>query len=145
LDDQIIDKKFDRAAPEAVQLLRELKPYQAANGALRAVHDLDVMDKHQLILPVEEKGEAVYFSKRGPPGSWPGTVCCKCGSPHGNDPKEGQVAIHYRLRFAGGSPFAGREVVQTLHALAEAVSGIIDAFAKLLLTDRENVGATPSV
>src|SRR5665213_2124187 len=51
LDEMIKRRKFDRAGPGAVALLRELKPYHGGNAALRAVHDLDVRDKHQSLIP----------------------------------------------------------------------------------------------
>jgi hypothetical protein len=40
---QINRKKFDRCGPNAIALLRTLKPYKGGNLKLRALHDLDVL------------------------------------------------------------------------------------------------------
>lgn len=42
-----------RVSPEFVEALEKLKPYRkAGNARLCAIHDLDVMDKHKLLIPV---------------------------------------------------------------------------------------------
>jgi hypothetical protein len=51
LDDMIRRRHFKRAGPEAVALLRDLRPYRNGNTALRAIHDLDIQDKHQALIP----------------------------------------------------------------------------------------------
>ncbi len=52
LDDMIKDKNFRRAGPDAVALLKNLKPFRGGNEAIRALHDLDLKDKHQALLPI---------------------------------------------------------------------------------------------
>lgn len=52
LDEMIRSRKFDRAGPAAVALLKALKPYKGGNPELRAIHDLDILDKHQALLPM---------------------------------------------------------------------------------------------
>jgi hypothetical protein len=47
LRDMIKRKRFNRAGRNAVALLHELRPYRNGNSALRAIHDLDIQDKHQ--------------------------------------------------------------------------------------------------
>ena len=48
----MIEKRhINRAAPEVVQIIRSLKPYKGGNEALRAIHDLDIFDKHKTIIP----------------------------------------------------------------------------------------------
>ena len=44
-------KNFDRAGPDAVRLLRTYRPCTGGNATLRALHDLDVQDKHQAFIP----------------------------------------------------------------------------------------------
>jgi hypothetical protein len=51
LDDMIRRRHFDRAGTDAVALLRSLKPYHNGNAALRVIHDLDIRDKHQALIP----------------------------------------------------------------------------------------------
>ena len=48
----IRDRKIYRAGPDIVAYIESLKPYTGGNIALRAIHDLDVTDKHHALLPV---------------------------------------------------------------------------------------------
>ena len=50
LDATIKSTRFDKAGDAAVKLLRECKPYIGGNVALRAIHDLDIQDKHRGII-----------------------------------------------------------------------------------------------
>ncbi len=52
LPGQIKGKGFHKAGHAAVALLKELQPYKGGNLALRAIHDMDIRDKHQELLPV---------------------------------------------------------------------------------------------
>jgi hypothetical protein len=52
LNEMIKRRNFDRAGSDAVALVKSLKPYRGGNDALRAIHDLDVLDKHQALVPV---------------------------------------------------------------------------------------------
>jgi hypothetical protein len=52
LSDAIRDRKIFRAGSDIVRLIESMKPYKGGNIALRAIHDLDVTDKHQALLPV---------------------------------------------------------------------------------------------
>jgi hypothetical protein len=40
------------ASPGAIKLIHDLKPYKCGNEALWRLHQLDVLDKHQAIIPV---------------------------------------------------------------------------------------------
>ena len=51
LDLMIRKRNFDRAGEDAVTLLRSLQPYHGGNLALRALHDLDIQDKHHSLIP----------------------------------------------------------------------------------------------
>jgi hypothetical protein len=54
LDTAIIDKNFDRAGPEAVALLKTFEPYRGADNPLRDIHDLDIIDKHRMLVPLAD-------------------------------------------------------------------------------------------
>lgn len=47
-----LPKNIRGASPAAVALIRELKPYKGGNEALWRLHRLDILDKHQGIVPV---------------------------------------------------------------------------------------------
>ena len=50
LDYMVRKRHFDRAGSAAIKLLKETKPYKSGNVALRAIHDLNVQDKHRALL-----------------------------------------------------------------------------------------------
>lgn len=48
---KIRDRNMHRAGPKVVKILEGLALYPGANSPLRTLHDLDVMDKHQALIP----------------------------------------------------------------------------------------------
>lgn len=44
-------REIKRAGPKVCDLIRSLRPFKGGNLRLRGLHDLDIMDKHQLIIP----------------------------------------------------------------------------------------------
>jgi hypothetical protein len=119
LDKAIKDKRFDRAGPGAVALLRELKPYHAGNAALRAIHDLDVQDKHKMLIPTFITFASPVLSRWDDDGTPNLTIV--------GDPS---MATDIRLLFPEG-PLDGSELLPTLHNLVELVAGIVEAFKAL--------------
>ena len=45
-------RHIDRAVADVVDLIRSFKPYIGGSADLRGVHDLDIIDKHQALIPV---------------------------------------------------------------------------------------------
>jgi hypothetical protein len=43
--------KMQGAQPDALRLIEELEPYDGGKHSLRALHQLDIMDKHKLLIP----------------------------------------------------------------------------------------------
>jgi len=120
LDKAIKDKRFHRAGKEAVALLLELKPYREGNAALRAIHDLDIQDKHQMLIPAFMTVASPILSRWDDDGTPNLTVV---GDP--NLPSE------ISLTFPVG-PLEGAEILPTLEQLVELVNGIVEAFGALV-------------
>jgi hypothetical protein len=117
LDDQIRNKKFDRAGTEAVWLLKTFAPYVGGNKALREMHDLDIQDKHKAILisaPSYSGRMTLIRNEQGilEPGPF--------------------VVTAVRVVFPENSALAGEEILPTLKHLMEMVEGILKAFAALV-------------
>jgi hypothetical protein len=114
LDRMIRVRDFHRAGDQAVELLRGLKPYHGGNAALRAIHDLDIQDKHtSLILAITSASFPINRS---------------------ND--DGSLRIIARtskvaVAFPPGSVLAGQEVIPTSHQLVELTLGVVEAFRVL--------------
>jgi hypothetical protein len=113
------DKNFHRAGARAISLLEELKPYRGGNAALRAIHDMDVQDKHQTLIPIwtQSSGELMAFRVSETfeitEAPWP------VSSP--------EVAFV----FPKGHVFDGKEIVPMLHEFVQLTTGIVEAFAAL--------------
>jgi hypothetical protein len=135
---------MDRASAEAVAVLRSLKPYRGGNEALRAVHDLDIMDKHRALIPTtdmvgapdvpwaNEPGASARFGPIRDGMSVPALVA------QSHLPIRHWARGEFVLRFSTldpsgnrAGPLGGGELVPTLKGLAELVDGIVEAFEAL--------------
>ncbi len=128
LEAAISNKNMDRASKEAVELIRQLKPYRGGNNALRAVHDLDIQDKHTgIILQISQLstqgvGVGMDDRKTGKLGSGLSLVR------EGVIARNGKFSIPVKFNFHHRSDLADHEVVKTLHGLTKEFRGIVDAF-----------------
>lgn len=117
-------RKIHRA-PTAVQnLIRKLRPYHGGNAALRALHDLDIADKHHSLIEIATTITTprvrVLCDERGTPiAGVDGKARLEVES--ASEP----VAV---FTFAKDSPLAGKSLVETLRFLRQMVSDIIDSF-----------------
>lgn len=136
LKQQIKDKKFDRAGPKAVQLLHKIGPHHEGNKELRGLHDLDIMDKHKLILPVLHGFYASNVVLNGPSGklvaevSGPGDGFSITAGPDDDVTIDSMTFI---VVFGKDAPriFAEKPITVTLDELAANVENVIEAFRKL--------------
>jgi hypothetical protein len=95
---------------DIIELLRACEPHRKGNKALRALHDLDIDDKHKLILPAD-----FFFTIGADNGhyTWSATP-------------DLPIKV-YTLMLDG--PFEGEPVVPTMEALIELAEGIVEALA----------------
>jgi hypothetical protein len=142
LPQAIKDKNFDRASPAAIAALTKLGPYKGGNDALRAIHDLDIQDKHRTIIPAilaartpdmlikmgEKENpingfETTITDERQSLLVFPGTF---------NQFMAGaKIPCKLALVFAAGDPYEGHHVVKTLHDFTDTVHATIDEFELL--------------
>ena len=115
LPQQIKTKKFYKAGDDAVALLKQFEPYTDGNKMLRAIHDLDIKDKHINILTTRLDSKDLKFSYR-----------------LDADPNEPiPASASYSHKFLDG-PLAGQPLIETLKELVQLVDGIIEAFASMV-------------
>jgi hypothetical protein len=115
------EKNFHRAGPRAIALLEELKPYRGGNEALRALHDLDIQDKHKTLIPASASVTTQAF-----------TLVMIDGKPAAQPVPDSGPNVAYV--FPAGDVFAGKEVIPTLHQLMKLTSDVVDAFKALSAT-----------
>ncbi len=79
-------KKYFRLGEDIIGLIKELKPFLGGNLDLYALHDLDIIDKHRLVIP---------------------TMCCAFGSFDINAhlTKTLSPSQSFQIDFLGNSPF----------------------------------------
>ena len=128
LDGAIKRKNMDRTSKEAVDLIRELKPYRGGNTALRAVHDLDIQDKHTgIILQISQlstQGVGIGMDDRKTGKLSSGSSLIR----EGVIARNGKSPIPVKFNFHHLSDFADQEIVQTLHGLTKEFRRIVDSF-----------------
>lgn len=134
--------KIKAAPPAIIDLIVDtIKPYEGGNGPLCALDDLDIVDKHKLLIPVasivglrdvsvEDEGGNRFQLRQ---------------IAVGQDGKLNMISTPYKLNitnygqptfgifFAKGQIFEGQSVIPTLHQLSQLVSGIVQTIEKAYL------------
>ena len=118
LSEQIKAKSFHRAGADAVNLLRGVRPYKGGNDSLRAIHDLDIADKHTALIPAHTEMDFELEA-----------------SIEFGDTREKSFPVLARkveFIFPPDGPLGGMPVLETLEGLVKLVCGIIEAFSDLV-------------
>ena len=125
LEQMIKRRNFHRASNADVSILMELKPYSGGHPLLRALHDLDIQDKHHSLIPhaalITTPSVGVKMDPAGNPiGFAEGKLELQVNP---NEPPA------VKFTFPSDSVFAGEEVVPTLWQLHDCVSRVVEQFA----------------
>lgn len=121
LDKIIKQKNFHLTGDKAVDLVKTFKPYKGGNVALRAMHDLDIQDKHTYLIvqDISIESPSIVMGESGP-------EIAKLQRPQSAS-----------FLFPSGSQFAGRKIVPTLKELVQLTDGIVKAFEALALGESQ--------
>lgn len=121
LAEQIKRKKFHWCGDEAVALVYELKPYIGGNAPLRALHDLNNIDKHKGLMPVPDiVFDLLTFNREDLGNGEFGPISVS--------PPETMVI---QFKFEASTGFGGIEIVEALNGLMKLCEGILESFAAL--------------
>jgi len=134
------------AGPRAIELVRGLSPTPLGNPMLSALHELDIIDKHRLMLPhacamdveIQVGGfdGLPIITARGatmPPDSTSRFIPAPSGY---------ELAVAHDFSFTGdiifppATPFAGKPCVETLTDLSYHVADIVQLFEQAFCTLR---------
>jgi hypothetical protein len=142
-----IKNKMRGASEDIKDLIRALKPYIGGNNALRAVHDLDITDKHIALVDVAVdivspslpllKTEHTKFEDRGGQVRFVADFSRFSTTPI--DTSGFDVSDHTQIlgkidgskavvTIAEGLPMGGHPAVESLNQLADLVEGIVETF-----------------
>jgi hypothetical protein len=120
-------------------IIDEIKPYrQGGNGALCALHDLDITDKHFLLVPTMGIAALNYVDLEFGSVRMPFTIMMV---EEGLKIRWAQIPGYpikvnykgepsFKINFREGQPFQFEPVIPTLHQLSQLVSGCVDAIAE---------------
>lgn len=150
----IKDKNFHRASDAAQALLKEIGPHPAGNRLLHALHELDVFDKHRLLVPVVHTPVVGLVHIATPAGGSQTLMECvfhgnaiDIPCPPGSVVHIEQVRPESKLSRSSELPeiVRGKPLFSTLVSLAENAESTIEAFARLYGGgDVEKPGGPPS-
>ncbi|HYN13585.1 MAG TPA: hypothetical protein VET51_13175, partial [Burkholderiales bacterium] len=139
-NDQIGKGSFDLASPQAVSLLKQMKPYWGGDDWLRGLHELDLLDEHRLLLPVFISANVRHLVVKAPQGGEQTFADCTfSGSSLDIAVPEGSRIVKYK----GVEPhislqsqievFDAIPVIEVLENLADRVEHVVLTFENLLL------------
>lgn len=111
----IKNRNFHLAGEDAVALVTQFAPYKDGNVRLRAIHDLDIEDKHTALLITQHITNDLQLSYRldvglNPPVVVTGTITHTFLTP----------------------PLTGLPLIKTLKELVEHIDEILEAFASMV-------------
>ena len=118
LPEQIKNKNFQKCGADAVDLLKTFAPYRGGNDRLRALHDLDLRDKHAALIPHAAAGQIKISRYMDDEGLFRARI------------EMGPEGMHFF--FPVGSPFERRPLLETLKDLVEMIEAILEAFARMV-------------
>lgn len=145
LECMIKNRHINRAAPDVVDIIRSLKPYHGGDEALRALHDLDIADKHAPLIDIRRRVHEIYVeimeravitgsctnamvqsvAKRTTGVESSSIALAAPVSKDGHIDKKFSISAEVVLNKGC---FIDKPLVPTLHQLAELVDGITQTF-----------------
>lgn len=134
--------KIKAAASAIIDLIIDtIKPYKGGNDPLCALNDLDIVDKHRLLIPITHVTALVGVDMADERGNTFTNTTLMVGKGGQLKPvasnstfkitKQGKAAIG--VFFDKGQVFEGKPVIETLHQLSQLVSGVVQTIEKAYL------------
>jgi hypothetical protein len=124
-------------------IIDDIKPYRGGNDLLYGLHDLDITDKHKLLIPIVSIVELRGASGEDDCGgrfknlnffiTQSGRINALSSTKNLKITNSGQPS--FEIRFDKGEVFEDKPVISTLHQLWQLVSGIIGKFETSVLTE----------
>ncbi|MFT6909601.1 MAG: hypothetical protein ACJAS1_006324, partial [Oleiphilaceae bacterium] len=141
LDEMIKNRHIDRAGNAVVALVKSFKPYKGGNTLLRALHDLDITDKHKSLIPVAHYAGIKNFQMANASGPMLSIQDMHCGPirdgmilmslPPANNVIVGQSfqpSLKLTLNEEALQNETDQDLIQTLNSLVSLVEDMITQF-----------------
>jgi hypothetical protein len=138
-------RKIQGVDSVAKSLINSLNPYQGGNDDLWAIHELDITDKHRLLLVASTAMSGIFHDRIVP--NWiadatrwsPGIrfPVLKDGAeirrvPVGSPNQDVDLNLTTEIAFGETKVVEGKPVLPFLHQLTHLVDGIVNQFARFL-------------
>ena len=147
----VINNGKMKTAPEICRLIiDDIKPYRGGNDLLYGLHDLDITDKHKLLIPIVSIVELRGASGEDDCGgrfknlnffiTQSGRINAISSTKNLKITNYGQPS--FEIRFDKGEVFEDKPVISTLHQLCQLISGIIGKFETSVLTETTAADST---
>ncbi len=117
LEKEIREKRVHCAGTAACDLVRKHRPYVGGNDLLRAVHDIDIRDKHVELVPFETKRRLRVAAQYNI-----------------DNPIAGTCTVHltdFSFAIPTGMALAGQRAVDVVRSMRAVVVEIVDEFEAL--------------
>jgi hypothetical protein len=136
----IKERHLHHAGAEVVELIKNLKPWRGGNVPLRAIHDLDIQDKHQALVPMAAFTASSPITLTGlgnspvnvpsiptrfKDGQWVMVIM-----PIANLPLGSEAPAHFDLTFGPETgPLSGKILIASLRQFVSLTDSIVELFA----------------
>lgn len=122
-------------------ILDVIKPYKGGNDPLWSLHQLDIIDKHRLLIPVVSVTQLSGISAHDDNNNRFEDLTFLVGEGGRLNAIATSAKLHitnygqpaFGVFFRQGEPFENQPVVPTLHQLAQIVTGVVQAIEKAYL------------
>lgn len=144
LDEAIKNGKVKRAGPSVVEFVRNLNPYRGDGGdwVISALHDLDILDKHRLIIAIGCVGE---FQRVVVGLRWESSIAVTLPGFQWAGLEDGAKMLDIRaepdlelgtefpaafsIAFGFRQPVGGLPIIDNLGKMADHLEAIVNSFA----------------
>ena len=144
LDEAIKNGKVKRAGPSVVEFVRNLNPHRGDGGdwIISALHDLDILDKHRLIIAIGCVGE---FQRAVVGLRWESSIAVTLPGFQWAGLEDGAKMLDIRaesglelgtefpaafsIAFGFSQPVGGLPIIDNLGKMADRLEAIVNSFA----------------
>ena len=142
--------KMKGASVDALRLVEELEPYDGGQYSIRELHDLDILDKHKLLIPTTSimNIERLNASFRDAPitlrgrdfesvadgANFVATLDCLGIKSSGEFQLDDNLDATFSVVFGKGQPLEGQPIVPALTEISGVVKRFIDRCEEHFLT-----------
>jgi hypothetical protein len=142
LENALKERGIETASPLLFKaVMTEIQPYPAGNLSLYSLHDIDITDKHKLLVPLMDYTGASHVSVKDEYGTVrTGDTLSFLGSngifyvdfaPNVEIKNEGEVSVS--IFFHEGTPLAGFKIPAELFALSCTALSVVERLERLVL------------